>query len=859
MAKHLPRCHGLFFQRFAVSIVYEIGPFRLDPDAGVLTRTGLPMALGARAVAVLTALVKVPNEYVPKSSILDMAWPGVVVEENSLAAQISAIRRVLGGEPGGEGWIETLARRGYRFVGPVTEIRDNRPKGTSGERDDSNLPELLTSFIGRERELVEIKRLLPTTRLLTLVGVGGIGKTRLALQVGAEVVVAYRDGVWLVDLALLNDPALVPSAVAQALGVREVPRKPILETLCAEFRGRQALLLLDNCEHLLEACAHLAGALLHAARELTILATSREPLHLTGEQTYPLPALSLPEPTATWEIIGRSEAVQLFVARAQKQQLDFKLNVVRWPIVAQICVRLDGIPLALELAAARIRSLSVEQIHARLDDRFRLLTGGSRTALPRQRTLRATLDWSYELLAEGERAVLRRLAVFSGGFTLEAASSVASDDTIDEFAVIDLLSQLITRSLVVADTNVADARYRLLETTRAYALDKLVEAGETEAIRRRHAQYFRKRFESAPDDWLRMRDEDWLAIYTPDVDNVRVAFNWMLGPGGDAAIGMGLTGASGPIWLVLSLGTEGRQRLETAIAQVGSQTPELDQARLSLWLGILLGSVDPPECMRALSQSADLYRRLGDASSLGYALANLAIILDNTGRLDETESILAEAFPLLERAGLPRALARLSHAAGNLRSRTGDLASARTHYERALSLYRSIGAQREVHRTLGNCADLDWTLGDLDAALEGFNENVALQRGWTFTNKSTLGLNLANLSGVRTERGELDDALAAAREGLPLLREAGLAWISMDHFALRAGLAGKITNGARLAGYADSAFEAKAYSRKLNELRARERLQALLREKLAPDQFERLLAQGAKLTEDEACRLALED
>jgi len=816
------------------------------------------MALGARGVAVLTALVRVPNEYVRKDSILDAAWAGVVVEENSLAAQISAIRRVLARVPGGEQWVETLARRGYRFVGPVTELRDHLVRGAGGGKD-SNLPEPLTSFIGRERELVEIKSLLPTTRLLTLVGIGGIGKTRLALQVASEVVAAYRDGAWVVDLALLADPALVPSAVAQVLGVRELPAKPIVETLCAQVKGREALLLLDNCEHLLEACARLADALLRAAAKLTIVATSREPLGLAGEQTYPLPALSLPEPTATAETVGRSEAVQLFVARAQKQQLDFKLNAVRWPIIAQICVRLDGIPLALELAAARVRSLSVEQIHARLDDRFRLLTGGTRTALPRQHTLRATLDWSYDLLAEQERAVLRRLGVFAGGFTLEAASSVASDEAIDEFAVIDLLSQLVTRSLVVADTNVADARYRMLETTRAYALDKLVEAGETDAIRRRHAQYFRKRFERAPDDWLRMRDEDWLAIYTPDVDNVRVALNWTLGRGADATIGTGLGGASGPMWLVLSLGTEGRQRLETAIAQVRSETSELDRARLWLWLGILRGSVDPPECMRALSQAVDFYRRLGDASGLGYALANLAIILGNMGRLDATESVLAEAFPLLDRAGLPRALARHCHATGNLRTRTGDLASARTHYERALSLYRSIGAQREVDRTLGNYADLNWTLGDLDAALDGFNENVAVQRGWTFANKSTLGLNLANLSGVHTERGELDDALVAARESLPLLREAGLAWISMDHFALRAALAGKIANAARLAAYADSAFAVKAYSRQPNELRARERLHALLREKLAPDHFERLLAESAKLTEGEACRLALED
>ena len=299
--------------------IYGIGPFRLDCDAGVLTEAGVPVALGSRAVAVLTALVKRSNEFVQKNSIIDAAWPGVVVEESNLAVQIAAIRRVLAQAPGGERWIETLARRGYRFVGPVTEFRGDLPQNAAGDRQRSNLPEPLTSFIGRERELVDIKRLLPGTRLLTLVGVGGIGKTRLALQAAAEVMAAYRDGVWLVDLAPLADPTLVPSAVAQVLGVHEAARKPVLETLCTRVKGRQLLLLLDNCEHLLEACARLADAMLHAAAEATIMATSREPLRVPGEQTYPLPALSLPDRTANAESMGGSEAVQLFVERAQKQ------------------------------------------------------------------------------------------------------------------------------------------------------------------------------------------------------------------------------------------------------------------------------------------------------------------------------------------------------------------------------------------------------------------------------------------------------------------------------------------------------------------------------------------------------------
>lgn len=836
-----------------------MGPFRLNPEASMLTHGGTPTALGPRGVAVLSALVERANEYVPKASIMDAAWPGVVVEESNLAVQISAIRRVIAQAPGGERWIETLSRRGYRFIGPVSELQDHPSREPTTDSARSNLPQPLTSFVGRERELVEIKRLLPDRRLLTLVGVGGIGKTRLALQVAAEVVDAYHDGVWFVDLASLVDPALVPSTVAQALGVRETAGRPLIQTLCSQVKGRQLLLLLDNCEHLLDACATFADAILRGVAGPTILTTSREPLHVAGEQTYSLPTLSLPDPNATVDAMGRSEAVQLFVERVRLQQADFVLTERHAPAVAKICARLDGIPLALELAAARVRSLSLEQINAHLDDRFRLLTGGSRTALPRQQTLRAALDWSFDLLAEKERAVLRKLASFAGGFTLEAASSVARDDAIDEFAVIDVLSQLVARSLVVADTNNAGVRYRLLETTRAYAIEKLAEAGEIEVITRRHAQHFRQLFECAPDDWLRLPDAEWRAAYVPELDNVRAALDWAMSSGGDSAMGIALAAASGALWLELSHSVEGRPRLEDAIARIGAQTPELDQARLWLWLGMLLGDAEPAQSAEAKERACDLYRWLGDATGLGFSLVQLALMYTHLGRFEQAATVLADAFPLLENAGPPKTLARYFEIFAHLKMRTGDAAIARTYFEKALSLYRKMGAEREALRMLGNIADLAWALGDLDAAAAGFFEALAALRKSPTTTNTTLGFQLTNLSGVLTERGQLNEALVAAREGLPLVKDIGCAWINMDHFALRAALAGKIANAARLAGYVDSAHVTKETSRGPNEARACERLRALLHEKLVTDELQRLLAEGAKMSEDEACQLALEE
>jgi len=840
-----------------VTKTYDIGPFRLDCDAGVLTEAGVPVALGSRAVAVLSALVQRRQEYVQKRSIIDAAWPDVVVEESNLAVQISAIRRVLSQVQGGERWIETLARRGYRFVGPVTELAEAHQESAVGTSSNTNLPEPLTSFIGRERELVEIKRLLPSTRLLTLVGTGGIGKTRLALQAAAEVTDAYRDGVWLAELGSIRDPSLVPASVAQVLGIQERTGTALTDTLCANLKSRQLLLILDNCEHLLDACARLANAIVRAASAPTILATSREALHVDGEQIYQLQALSLPDPSSSAAAIARSEAVQLFVERVHRQLPDFELTEPRARAIAQLCVHLDGIPLALELAAARVRSLSIEQINTRLNERFRLLTSGSRTALPRHQTLRAALDWSYDLLAEDERRVLRRLSIFPGSFSLEAAAAVASDPAIDEFAVIDLLSQLVARSLVSADTTAAHTRYRLLETTRGYALEKLTEVEETDAIERRHAHYFRDLFADAADAWARIPDSDWRVAYGAELDNVHAALDWALGPRGDSEVGVGLAVGSAPLWLELVLANEGPRRLQAAIAAVGPGTPERNQAGLWSWLGYLSWRA-PQEAVEAYTRSLELYRRAGDPMGTGMSLMRLGGELAHMGRVEPAKALLSEALPLLERGGPSKALAEYFRFVGHLRMLSGDLVDARLNYEKAASLSRKTGAEGIGLAALSSLAEIDWTAGNLGAALETYREAIALTRKSLPGRRRTLGLYLTNLAGVYTESGELDAALDAAREGLALHQDSGYAWFTLDHLALRGALAGNPVAAARIAGYTDAAHEANGAARQPNEARARDRLNAILREKLPTDELERLLAEGAKMSDDDACRMALE-
>lgn len=834
-----------------MSATYQIGPFHLDPDLGALTRDGVAQALGARGVAVLAVLVEHANEFVPKAAIIDAAWPGLVVGDSNLSVQVSAIRRVLAQAPGGERWIETLSRRAYRFVGPVAA---NAPEGDADPASArSNIPEQPTSFIGRERELVQAKRLLARTRLLTIVGAGGIGKTRLALQAAAEIRDAYRDGVWLVELASITDPALVASTVAQVLGVREKPGLPIAAAIGSHLRQRELLLLVDNCEHVRAACAKSIDALLRETSRVTVLATSREPLKLAGEQIYELPALSLPGRDANAQEAMASEAVQLFVERAQSQRPEFALTPERAQAVSQLCIALDGIPLALELAAARIRSLSVEQIYDRLHDRFRLLAGGIATAVPRQQTLRATFDWSYDLLTDAERTALRRLAVFPSSFTLDAAAALLRDAGVDESTAVDLVTQLVARSIVLADTSAGTTRYRLLETTRAYALEKLAETGEADALRHRHAQHYRDVLANGKELASPRRH----ALVLPELDNVRTALDWSLGDGGDRATGVALAANSAPLWHSLSLLNEGRRRLEAAAAALDAEAPLPEHALLWHALGTLRGTADPAGALAAFDAALRLFRTLGMHRRTADTLIHIARIRIYMGRFAEAGAALEEARPLVEGESSSTALASYLENAAFLHMLTGDFAKARSLFEQALALYRVLGVEGKIVAMLMNLADMKWALGELDAALAGFREAATQMKATPqFAKKDMLGVCLTNLAGVLTERGDLTEALAVAREGLPLRRElnARAAW---DHLALRAGLAGQIEDAARVAGYADRLFVASQSRRQPNEARARSRLADLLAARVPQDDLARLLGDGALMSEDEACALAL--
>ena len=562
--------------------VLEFGRFQLVPYRREFLVDGRPVALGGRAFDTLLALIDAGGSVIDKDRLLRLVWPDRIVEENNLQAQISALRKALGTD---RDLIRTVAGRGYQFIGQI-----HAAAGPSPPAPSSNLPQPVSELIGRDASLREIMELVTVgrQRLVTLTGAGGIGKTRLGLEVARQLLPRFADGVGLAELGPLTNPQLVPITVAAALGLTPLSGTASVERVATALGGRHVLLLLDNCEHLIDAAARMAEALLRASALVCVIATSREALRAPVEYVYRVPPLDVPDEDNldVDDVLGHG-AVKLFVARAQAAEpryvLDRRLAV---PTVA-ICRHLDGMPLAIELAAARIAAFGVEGVAARLDDRFRLLTGGSRTALPRQQTLRATLDWSHELLSEPERVVLRRLSVFVGSFTLDAAAAIAASPEIAAADAVECVANLVAKSLVSADLGVAVTSYRLLETTRAYAREKLVESGEVERFGRRHAEYQRQLLERAQAEWETQPTAEWLAAYGRELDNLRAALDWAFAPGGDAALGVSLTTAAVPLWFQLSLLGECRARVELALSTLAA-TPDRD-ARRELQLQAALG------------------------------------------------------------------------------------------------------------------------------------------------------------------------------------------------------------------------------------------------------------------------------
>lgn len=782
----------------------RFGHFELHPAERVLRVQGQPVAVGSRAFDVLLALAQRHERLVTKQELLELMWPGLVVEEHNVATQISTLRKLLGA-----GAIATLPGYGYRLTAQRSAAPSAAAVPATVPAPRHNLPLARTRFIGREVALADLARLLPAARLLTLTGVGGCGKTRLALQLAQQHKAAYAGGAWFVDLAPLPHPGRVAAACAAVFGLREEGDTPLLDRLREQLALQPALLVLDNCEHVIDGAAALVEALLAgaAASPTTIVATSREGLGVAGEQIYPVRSLTLPA-AADLASVQAAEAVRVFVDRAQLALPDFAVGPDNAAPVAEICRRLDGIPLALELAAARVPMLPLADIAGRLDDRFRLLTGGSR-ALPRHQTLHAAMQWSHELLAPEEQRLLRQMAVFADGWTLAAAAEVAQ--TADEYEALAGLTALHDKSLLVVDrgTPGGEPRYRMLETVRQYALERLQDSGEGPATRARHVAHFIAMAEAA-DAQVRGPEQDrWVARFRQEQENLVAALTWCCEGGLDGQAGLRLAAATAYYWgwNNVELGerlTRAVLEHDTAATPTAAREGTLRSlARMSEFRGRY------DQALAYAEQALTVARQLGAPAPLAWALNAVGSALGSLGRLDEALRTKQEALALAEQLGDGVLLFALHNNIATHQHRAGQLEDAECNYRQALAWARDHAGR------VGNVVVLD------------------------------------NLIRLLVARGALEEARGFALECLPLARGQK---VSVDLLEATVGLAarrGEAALAARFWGAADRQLLAWGYHHEPGELEHLEPLLAAARQALGDAAFATAEAAGRAVPFDE--------
>ena len=712
----------------------------------------------------------------------------------------------------GERGLKDLIRPEHIYQLTVPGLQTDFPPLKTLEAFRTNLPAQLTSFIGREKDISTVKSLMAGHHLVTLTGSGGTGKTRLSLQVAADSLDSFRDGVWFVEFAPLSNPALIPQTVLTTLGLREETGHSLLETLTHYLHTKKVLLILDNCEHLVEAAAQFAEAILRSCPNLRLLVSSREALGIPGEKAHHVRSLSIPKTDAplSVETAVQYEAINLFVDRAKNVSSGFTITPSNIFAVAQICTRLDGIPLAIELAAARIKLLKAEQIAERLDDRFRLLTGGNRTALPRQQTLRAMIDWSYDLLPELERALLRRLSVFAGGWTLEAAEEICKSEIRSMNApreenlsslhaersyfilhpsdVLDPLAQLVNKSLVVVDADEgAETRYHLLETVRQYAREKLIEASEGIAVRDLHLQYFLGLAEHAEPELIGSNMPEWLNRLEVEHDNFRAALEWSLKQ--NPQVGLQLAGTLYWFWQQMMYHDEGIEWLKKLLATEGSKFIHLAIKAKALnaagWLIAALmakgGIRDDAKLALALSdESLALFKQLGDKQGMAFALRSLLTVYgySQSPNYEMCQALANESLALFRELGNKYGIAEMTGFLAGLALLQGNLDQAEALYDEALPIKKELGNLGDVAWDLSMLAGVAAHRGNHERTKALFEESYSIYRELGIKNKryKWWTINPANnLAECMLLESAYGQAAALMEENLALCREIGSA------------------------------------------------------------------------------------
>jgi non-specific serine/threonine protein kinase len=725
-----------------------------------------------------------------------------------------------------------------------------------------NLPVQLTSFIGREGEVKKVRQLLEETRLLTLTGSGGCGKTRLSLQATFGMLEVFPDGIWFIELASLTDATLIPQAIAAALGIQDQARRPMLEVLGDYLAKRQMLLIVDNCEHLIEECARCVLSLLRSAPSIRIIATSREPLGLAGEAIFYVPSLNVPDPDRRWnpEKLAQFEAVRLFVDRAASGAPGFSLTENHAQSIAEICVRLDGIPLAIELASARTKYMPVEQIVSRLDDRFQLLTGGNRGTLPRHQTLRAAIDWSYDLLSEGEQVFFRRLSAFTGGWTLEAAAAVCTNHGVPEMETLDQLARLVDKSLVLYSEQSSRGRYRMLETVRQYAMARLEETGEMAAVRQKHAEYFLSFAEKAAPYLMSVDRSVWLEQLDEEHSNLRTALSWFDDQGAGEP-GLALSSFLWRFWEIRGHLGEGRKWLERMLFLAHGGEGSLTRASALLGAGAFAfyqGDYSTAEARYA--ESLHEYRTLGDRSGVAWVLIYIAWMTNDRGDFASARSYAEESLALFqeidEQQGMAWALGRL----GLVEFFQGNFHTALPYLKQSVAISHKSGDKMVAAWCLYILAILSLENGDMEAAMDQVEASVRLCN--ELGNRRDLAYALTIHGAIAMSMGELTISASKYHESLSLFHEIGDKWgmlLNVGGIAVLTGLRYRYEEALVLASAADTLNKAMggATPETLRKLSVQAIDQA--QRSLDPQKVTQAFIRGSGMSIEEVVAMALDE